>query len=79
MLKPHGNRIAADVASQGAPPSGFIAELEIVYADNTREVITTGTNFKAVKPNSAPRNAEIIAPYGGGAWGKTLEYRKESK
>ena len=76
LLKARGNRLEVLVRSNGAPPSGMIAELEIVYTDNRREVIVSDASWLAVKPGTAPRKVEVIAPYGGGAWGNKLEYTK---
>ena len=76
LLKNQNNRMEVLVSSNGAPPSGMIAELEIVYTDNRRQVIVSDASWLAVKPDTAPRMAEVIAPYGGGAWGTKLEYTK---
>ena len=76
LLKARGNRLEVLVRSNGAPPSGMISELEIVYSDNRRQVIVSDASWLAVKPDTAPLKVEVIAPYGGGAWGYKLEYTK---
>lgn len=82
-LRPGRNVLAVRAKDGGAAPCGFLLELTVNGADGTSFSLLSDADWRAAETadpgwegqefdDRAWRAAEIVAPYGGGAWGRRV-------
>lgn len=83
LLRPGRNVFAVQAKDAGAPPCGFLLDLAITGADGQTLALRSDGEWRAhsqaptgwEQPDFADatwRQAEVVAPYGGGAWANRL-------
>jgi hypothetical protein len=83
LLRPGRNVFAVQAKDAGAPPCGFLLDIAVTLEDGQTFTLVSDADWrtqdqaqagweKAEFEDTAWRPAEVVAPYGGGAWGTRL-------